>query len=160
VSAGALAPEVGAACGLRCRVMSLVLAGLAGAIFGVGLLLSGMTQPAKVIGFLDVGGGWDPSLAFVMGGAVLVNVMAFRLTMGARAEPWFDQVFHVPSRRDLDLPLLAGSAIFGIGWGLGGYCPGPGLVSAAGGAQAGLVFVAAMFVGMLGLRWLRKPRRP
>ncbi|MEZ4367318.1 MAG: DUF6691 family protein [Kofleriaceae bacterium] len=148
-----------ATCGARCRVMSLVLAGLAGAVFGVGLLVSGMTQPAKVIGFLDLFGDWDPSLGFVMGGAVVVNLLALRATLATRQDPWFDQLFHLPSRQDLDLPLLAGAAVFGVGWGLGGLCPGPGLVSAAGLGQAGLVFTAAMVVGMVGLRWLRTPPR-
>ena len=150
----------GAACGTRCRMMSLVMAGLAGAVFGIGLLLSGMTDPAKVIAFLDVSGDWDPSLAFVMGGAVLVNFVAYRLIVGRRHEPWFDVIFHLPSRRDLDLPLLIGAAVFGVGWGLGGLCPGPGLVSAAGGSQAALVFVGTMVVGMLLARIARnRPRR-
>ncbi len=138
-----------AACGARCRIMALVLALAGGALFGAGLLVSGMTQPAKVIGFLDVTRGWDPSLAFVMGGAVVVYGLAFRL-IRRRREPWFDGSFHLPTRRDLDLPLLAGSALFGIGWGLGGLCPGPGLVAAAAGNPAGLAFVAAMLVGMIG----------
>jgi uncharacterized membrane protein YedE/YeeE len=129
--------------------MSIVLAAVAGALFGAGLLVSGMTQPAKVIAFLDVARGWDPSLAFVMGGAVVVNALAFWAVRRTRGEPWFDGAFHVPTRADIDAPLLAGAAIFGIGWGLGGLCPGPGLVVAAAGSATGLAFVAAMLVGML-----------
>jgi uncharacterized membrane protein YedE/YeeE len=129
-------------------MLSLVLAGVAGALFGVGLLISGMTQPAKVIGFLDVTRHWDPSLAFVMGGAVMVYAVAFRTIVGRRA-PWFGGQFHLPSRRDIDAPLIAGAALFGIGWGLAGLCPGPGIVTAAAGTSTGLAFVAAMIVGML-----------
>jgi hypothetical protein len=137
-----------AACGTRCRVGSLLVAGIAGALFGAGLLVSGMTQPAKVIGFLDVTSGWDPSLAFVMGGAVLVYAIAFRLVRGRRSTPWFESAFHLPTRRDVDAPLVAGAALFGVGWGLGGLCPGPGLVSAAAGTATGLAFVAALIAGM------------
>lgn len=138
-----------AACGTRCRAMSLVLALLAGALFGAGLLISGMTEPAKVIGFLDVTRGWDPSLGFVMAGAVAVYAVIFRGVSRRRRAPWFDVAFHLPTRRDIDLGLVAGAAIFGIGWGLGGLCPGPGLVAAASGSSTGLLFVAAMVVGML-----------
>jgi uncharacterized protein len=135
-------------CGRRCRVMSLVLAGVAGLAFGAGLLISGMTQPAKVIGFLDILGRWDPSLMFVMGGGVVVYMIAFRAIRHSRDDPWFDVRFHLPTRRDLDAPLLVGSALFGIGWGLGGLCPGPGIVSAASGSITGIAFVAAMLAGM------------
>lgn len=136
------------ACGTRCRTMSLVLAGMVGALFGAGLLLSGMTQPAKVIGFLDPTNGWDPSLAFVMGGAAIVYALLFRLIRTHRERPWLDVSFHLPTRRDLDRPLVIGSALFGIGWGLGGLCPGPGIVSAAAGSTTGVAFVAAMLAGM------------
>lgn len=136
------------ACGARCRVMSLVLAGLAGLIFGAGLLISGMTQPSKVIGFLDVTGNWDPSLMFVMGGGVVIYMIGFRAVRAWRREPWFDAKFHLPTRRDLDAPLLLGSAVFGIGWGLGGLCPGPGIVAAASGSITGVAFIVAMLAGM------------
>jgi len=135
-------------CGRRCARMSIVLAAASGALFGVGLLVSGMTQPAKVIGFLDVTSNWDPSLAFVMGGAVAVYAVLFRLAL-RRSDPWFDVKFHLPTRSDIDVSLIAGSALFGIGWGLGGLCPGPGLVAAAGGSMPALAFVGAMIVGML-----------
>ena len=134
-------------CGTRCRVMSIVLAGVAGLVFGAGLLISGMTQPAKVIGFLDVR-AWDPSLMFVMGGGVLVYMVALRAIRRWRADPWFDVTFHLPTRRDLDARLLVGAALFGVGWGLGGLCPGPAIVSAASGSVAGIAFVAAMLFGM------------
>lgn len=137
-----------AMCGLRCRVMALVLPGLAGALFGAGLLVSGMTRPDKVVGFLDLGGSWDPSLAFVMAGAAMVYALLFRVIRMRRQEPWFDIAFHVPTRRDLDAPLIIGAAIFGAGWGLGGLCPGPALVAAASGSGSALAFVAAMLVGM------------
>lgn len=129
--------------------MRLLIAALTGALFGAGLLVSGMTQPARVIGFLDVTGAWDPSLTFVMGGAILVNALAFWWIARRRAAPWFDGAFHLPTRQDVDLPLVAGAAIFGVGWGLVGYCPGPALVAAAAGSASGATFVAAMLVGML-----------
>ena len=134
--------------GTRRRILSLSLAGLAGAIFGAGLLISGMTQPAKVIGFLDPTRGWDPSLAFVMAGAATVYALLFRWIQRRRSRPWLDVRFHLPTRRDLDRPLVVGAALFGIGWGLGGLCPGPGIVAAASGSIAGLAFVAAMLAGM------------
>jgi uncharacterized membrane protein YedE/YeeE len=128
--------------------VSLIVAALTGALFGTGLIVAGMTQPSRIIGFLDVLSGWQPSLMFVMGGAVLVYAVAFRWVRGALRAPWLDSRFHVPARKDLDLPLVVGAAIFGIGWGLGGYCPGPALVSAASGSTSALTFVAAMLVGM------------
>jgi uncharacterized membrane protein YedE/YeeE len=137
--------------------MRSLVAALAGVLFGAGLLVSGMTRPAKVIGFLDVTGAWDPSLAFVMAGAVLVNASLFWTVARRRRAPWLDATFHLPTRRDVDLPLVAGSALFGIGWGLGGFCPGPGLVSAAAGSTAGLAFVAAMLAGMLVQRVAASP---
>jgi uncharacterized membrane protein YedE/YeeE len=133
------------------RAMPTLLAALAGVLFGAGLLVSGMTQPAKVVGFLDVTRGWDPSLGFVMAGAVAVYALAFR-RIRRRATPWFDGAFHLPTRRDVDATLLAGAAIFGVGWGLGGLCPGPGLVAAAGGSTTAIAFVAAMLTGMLAHR--------
>jgi uncharacterized protein len=131
----------------RHRAGSLALAALAGALFGAGLLVSGMTQPAKVVAFLDVAHGWDPSLGFVMGAAVVVYSLAFAW-ISRRREPWFDGMFHLPNRRDIDAPLVIGAAIFGVGWGLGGYCPGPGMVAAVGGSASAIVFVAAMLGGM------------
>ena len=143
-----------ASCGLRCRVMSLLLPAVAGALFGVGLLVAGMTQPARVIGFLDVTRAWDPTLAFVMGGAVIAYAVAIRVVRRRRSEPWFDIAFHVPTRRDLDARLLVGAAIFGVGWGLGGLCPGPALVAAGSASAHMLGFLAAMLLGMFEYRRL------
>lgn len=123
-----------------------------GALFAVGLAVSGMTKPAKIVGFLDVFGAWDASLAFVMAGALLVHVITYRL-ITKRASPLFEGRFHIPTRRDVDLRLVVGSALFGVGWGLGGYCPGPGLVSAASGALSGTLFVIGMTAGMKFEHW-------
>ncbi len=128
--------------------MNIFSAFAAGLVFGVGLLLSGMTDPGKVIGFLDLAGSWDPSLAFVMGGAVLVGVFAFALA-ARRTRSFLGGAMQLPSRRDIDARLIAGSVVFGIGWGLAGYCPGPALVGFGSGVQQAAVFVAAMLVGML-----------
>jgi uncharacterized membrane protein YedE/YeeE len=117
--------------------MKIVSAFAAGLVFGIGLILSGMTDPAKVIGFLDVTGTWDPSLAFVMAGAIAVAFFAF-----ARA-------LHLPERRDIDARLVGGSVVFGIGWGLAGFCPGPAIVAFGGGFDKATVFVIAMLAGML-----------
>jgi len=120
----------------------------AGALFAVGLALSGMTRPSKVVGFLDLAGDWDASLAFVMMGAIAVHFVAYRVVL-RRPAPLFDVRFHLPTRKDIDLRLVLGAALFGVGWGLGGYCPGPGLVSAAAGSLGALVFVVGMTAGML-----------
>ena len=128
--------------------MNIVAALLAGLVFGAGLILSGMTDPGKVIGFLDLAGRWDPSLAFVMGGAILVGFFAFRLA-GARGKAFLGDAMHLPQRRDIDTRLVAGSVVFGIGWGLAGFCPGPALVSFGSGVDQAAVFVAAMLGGMM-----------
>jgi uncharacterized protein len=143
-----------------------ILALLAGLLFSLGLVVSGMTQPAKVIGFLHLAGlsqgiswqaapgFWDPSLALVMGGALLVTLIAFAITP-QKPKPWADDKFHLPTRNDIDAKLLIGSALFGIGWALAGYCPGPGLASILTGGVDALVFVAALVVGMWSAkRWL------
>jgi uncharacterized membrane protein YedE/YeeE len=124
-----------------------IFAALSGALFAVGLAVSGMTRPAKVVGFLDLSGAWDPSLAFVMLGAIGVHFVATRL-ITRRARPLFEERFHLPTRKDLDARLLLGAALFGVGWGLGGFCPGPGLVSAASGSLPAFVFVVGMTLGM------------
>jgi uncharacterized membrane protein YedE/YeeE len=125
-----------------------LVSGLAGALFGAGLVISGMTKTSKVVGFLDLFGQWDPSLVFVMIGGIAVHFVLLRVVL-RREAPLFDDKFHLPTRRDLDKKLILGAALFGVGWGLGGYCPGPGLVSAASGALPALAFVAAMTFGML-----------
>jgi uncharacterized protein len=141
----------------------------AGLLFAVGLVMSGMTQPTKVIGFLNIGGLtqgvswtaqaglWDPSLAFVMGGALLVTFVAFLFTPRAGKKPWAAQVFTLPDRRDIDSRLIAGSLLFGIGWGLAGYCPGPALASVLTGGMDAIAFVVAMLVGMIAAKQLMKP---
>lgn len=124
---------------------------LAGIIFGFGLALSGMANPAKVIGFLDVAGDWDPTLALVMGGALLVTYPALRLIF-RRERPVLAEDFDVPTKQQIDPRLVGGSALFGIGWGLGGFCPGPAVTALvpafAGGLLPVFAFVAAMLVGM------------
>ncbi len=120
---------------------------LAGLVFGIGLILSGMTNPAKIIGFLDFTGKWDPSLVFVMLGAIFVSFFAFRIAE-KKSSTVLGQPISIPSKKDLDARLIAGSAIFGIGWGLAGYCPGPGLASIATGGLQPILFVIAMLVGM------------
>jgi uncharacterized membrane protein YedE/YeeE len=127
--------------------MPLITAFLAGLLFGSGLILSGMTNPAKVLAFLDLAGQWDPSLAFVMVGAILVAALAFRVA-GARARPLFGASVHLPAARHIDRRLVLGSLVFGLGWGLVGYCPGPALAALAVGGRPTLIFVAAMVAGM------------
>lgn len=122
--------------------------GLAGLLFGLGLGISGMTMPEKVIGFLDLSHAWDPSLAMVMVGAIAVHLAALRLIL-ERGSPVLAERFGIPTRQDIDLRLVGGAALFGVGWALGGYCPGPGLVSSGSGLGEGLVFTAALTVGML-----------
>jgi uncharacterized protein len=128
--------------------MNIAAAFGAGLVFGIGLILSGMTDPGKVIGFLDVFGNWDPSLAFVMGGAILVGFFAFALAQ-KRAQTFLGSALHLPQNRDIDNRLVGGSLVFGIGWGLGGFCPGPALVSFGSGQEKAAIFVAAMLGGML-----------
>lgn len=128
--------------------MKLVSAYGSGALFAVGLAVSGMTRPEKVVGFLDLAGAWDPSLALVMVGAIGVHFVAHRLLRG-RSTPLLDERFHFPTRKDIDRRLLLGAAMFGVGWGLGGFCPGPGLVSGGAGSPVAIAFVVAMTVGVL-----------
>lgn len=118
-----------------------------GLVFGLGLLVSGMANPAKVLAFLDLAGAWDPSLALVMGGAILVGLIAFTVA-GRREQSLLGEPMRLPTRRDLDLPLILGSLGFGVGWGLAGFCPGPALVALGAGEVKALVFVAAMLGGM------------
>jgi uncharacterized protein len=124
---------------------------LAGLLFGLGLVISQMINPAKVLAFLDLAGNWDPSVAFVMIGAIPVAAIGFR-AVRARLAPVLDTQFHGPSHTKVDARLVFGSALFGVGWGLVGYCPGPALTSLALGRWQSFVFVAAMLVGMVGYR--------
>ncbi|MFT0860758.1 DUF6691 family protein [Ancylobacter sp. G4_0304] len=124
-----------------------------GLLFGIGLVVSGMSDPAKVLNFLDLFGTFDPSLAFVMGGAVLVAFIGFRLAL-RREAPLMAPRFQIPTRRDIDARLIVGPALFGIGWGLGGFCPGPAFTALGLGAAGTLVFVPAMLAGMWSARHL------
>ena len=128
--------------------MSTFFSFIAGLIFGVGLIISGMTNPAKVQGFLDLFGRWDPSLAFVMGGAIAVGLIAFQVAK-KRSTTLLGGPMQLPTRRDIDAPLVLGSLLFGAGWGLGGFCPGPAITALGAGSIPALIFVAAMLVGML-----------
>nr|WP_298101140.1 YeeE/YedE family protein [uncultured Shinella sp.] len=120
---------------------------LSGIVFGFGLSLSGMLNPVRVQGFLDVFGNWDPSLAFVLGGAVAVAFIGVQVMKKMR-RPTFDDSFHLPTDRKIDAPLVIGSALFGLGWGIGGFCPGPAVASLSVGLPQTLLFVVAMLVGM------------
>lgn len=134
--------------------LALPLAALgAGLMFGLGLVISDMINPAKVLNFLDVAGSWDPSLAFVMGGAMGVTAIGYRLIL-PRGKPLFAGSFSLPTARQLDPRLIGGAALFGAGWGLAGFCPGPALSAAALGQWQVYLFLAAMLAGMGGWRWL------
>jgi len=128
--------------------MHIIMALLVGLVFGLGLIISGMTDPSKVIGFLDLGGRWDPSLAFVMGGAILVGLVTFRFT-ARRDRSLLGDVIRLPTATHIDRRLVLGSLAFGTGWGLAGYCPGPALASLASGGSKPLIFTAAMIAGMV-----------
>jgi uncharacterized membrane protein YedE/YeeE len=136
--------------------MGFALAVIAGAVFALGLAIGGMTVPSKVTGFLDVGGAWDPALALVMAGALLVYAPLLRI-IRRRGRPLADEQFHWPAQRAIDARLIGGAAIFGVGWGLSGYCPGPALASLVGGASSAIVFVAAMIGGIAIARALVRP---
>ena len=142
--------------------MNALAAFAAGLVFGIGLIVSGMTDPGKVIGFLDLAGRWDPSLAFVMGGAILVGYFSFAAA-GKRGRTFLGGAMQLPTRRDIDARLVAGSAVFGIGWGLAGFCPGPALVAFGAGIDQAALFVAAMLAGMViydaAERLIHAPRR-
>ena len=132
--------------------MSRISEFLVGLLFGLGLILSGMTDPAKVQGFLDLAGAWDPSLAFVMGGAIAVGFFAFALAR-KRTTSFLGGALHLPKATQIDRRLVLGGLTFGAGWGLAGFCPGPGIVSMASGEVKAAVFVAAMLVGMAVYEW-------
>lgn len=137
-------------------VLSALLSGL---VFGLGLIVSGMANPAKVLGFLDLAGAWDPSLALVMGGAIAVGFFAFLIAKN-RTRSFIGAEMKLPTASAIDNRLLAGSALFGAGWGIAGFCPGPGLVALGMGEQKAIVFVAAMLAGMVIFSWLEKRKSP
>ena len=138
--------------------MRETIAGLStGFIFGLGLCLSQMTDPAVVLGFLDIAGAWDPTLMFVMAGGVAVAFVGYRYVLRRKQPLWASKFPATPSG-SIDTPLISGAAIFGVGWGLAGYCPGPAVVSLASGRRQILLFIAAMLVGMIAVRWMRTSR--
>jgi uncharacterized protein len=128
--------------------MKLLMALLAGLVFGLGLIVSGMTDPSKVTGFLDLAGAWDPSLALVMGGAIAVGLIAFRMAR-TRTQAVLGGPMQLPAARQIDRRLVLGGLTFGVGWGLAGFCPGPALASIATGGSKPLIFTGAMLLGMV-----------
>ncbi len=126
----------------------------AGLLFGGGLTISQMVNPQKVISFLDVAGDWDPSLAFVMGGALIVTLIGYRLVL-KRNGPLFEDKFRLPTRNDIDAPLIAGAALFGVGWGLAGLCPGPALASASFAGMNAFIFVSTMVLTNFVFRFIK-----
>lgn len=129
-----------------------------GVLFALGLGISGMTQPGKVTAFLDFLGSWDPSLLFVMAGAILVYAIGYRVVL-KRPKPLLTASFSIPKLREVDVPLAAGAAIFGIGWGLAGFCPGPALTAVASLRFEPILFVASMLAGMVLFQWTRRERK-
>ncbi|WP_331456562.1 DUF6691 family protein [Herbaspirillum chlorophenolicum] len=140
------------------RVPAIIVSFASGLLFGLGLMLSGMADPAKVLGFLDLAGNWDPSLAFVMIGAIGVGVLAFAVAR-RRKSSWLGLPMQLPTATGITPRLLAGSALFGIGWGVAGFCPGPALVALGMGEGKAIAFVLAMLAGMLVFEWLEARRR-
>ena len=124
-----------------------------GLVFGLGIMVSGMSNPAKVVNFFDVFGTWDPSLAFVMGGALIVTAIGYRLVFRAKG-PVFENKFYVPNNKTLDAKLIGGSLIFGIGWGISGFCPGGAIPALGTGDLSVITFVGSMVAGMLGAKSL------
>jgi uncharacterized protein len=133
-------------------MLRMLVALFSGTLFGLGLAASGMVDPAKVIGFLDVTGDWDPTLAFVMGGALLVTIPTFRLIL-KHPHPALADDFELPSNKGLDTRLIGGATLFGVGWGLAGFCPGPSVTALATGLTPVFAFVAAMVAGMVLYKW-------
>ena len=136
------------------RLMTHYLIGL---VFGIGISVSGMANPAKVLNFFDIAGTWDPSLIFVMGGALVTAAVGYRVVL-RRSAPLFDTMFHLPTRRDLDASLLGGAALFGVGWGVTGFCPGGALPALGTGRAEVAIFVASMAAGIVVTRLLRERR--
>jgi len=136
-------------------MVRLILIYLIGVIFGIGILMSGMSNPAKVINFFDVAGSWDPSLAFVMGGALVVTFIGYRVVFG-RPQPIFENGFKLPTNTKLDARLIGGSAVFGIGWGISGFCPGGALPAIGTGMPEVLMFAVAMIAGIFIAKGLQR----
>ncbi len=131
-----------------------ILAGIIGLVFGAGIAISGMANPAKVLNFFDIAGAWDPSLAFVMGGALLVTAIGYQFVL-TRSKPICEARFHLPTNRKLDMPLVAGSAAFGLGWGISGFCPGGAIPALGFGEPSAWAFVGSMLVGIFLARTIR-----
>jgi uncharacterized membrane protein YedE/YeeE len=131
-----------------------ISAGFVGLLFGTGIALSGMANPAKVLNFFDIAGTWDPSLAFVMGGALFVTAIGYWFVL-RREKPVCETKFHLPTNRKLDVPLIAGSAVFGVGWGISGFCPGGAIPALGLGEVSAWIFVGAMLVGIFAARTVR-----
>lgn len=138
------------------RYLSIYLIGL---VFGTGISLSGMANPAKVLNFFDIAGHWDPSLAFVMGGALITTLIGYRIVF-RRAQPRFDRSFHLPTKTSIDSSLIGGSAVFGLGWGLSGFCPGGALPALGTGQWQVFAFLAAVSIGMLVAQTIRLGGQP
>jgi len=141
---------------MTARLLASIVCGL---IFGAGLLISDMINPGRVLAFLDVAGSWDPSLALVMGGALIPSAVAY-IIRDRRSAPLLDSRFYVPANRSIDWKLVTGSGLFGLGWGLGGFCPGPAIGALSTGRWEAVLFVAAMLVGMSLFRLSRRQRLP
>lgn len=135
-------------------MLRLLSATAIGIVFGVGIAISGMSNPAKVLNFFDIFGTWDPSLLLVMASALVVSFVGYRLVL-RRPAPVFDLKFHLPTKRNLDLPLVGGSALFGVGWGIAGFCPGGAIPALGLGETMPVIFVAAMVAGILAVRGLQ-----
>lgn len=140
---------------MRKQSVSALVAGL---LFGLGLIMSGLTNPAKVIAFLDIFGSWDPSLALVMASAIVIGSVAFKIA-GGRATAWLGDPMHIPNNEKIDRRVIIGSLAFGAGWGLAGFCPGPALVMFATGDMQVMVFVAAMVAGMAAFELIERGRQ-
>ncbi|MEC9244482.1 DUF6691 family protein [Nitratireductor rhodophyticola] len=134
----------------------LVAALVAGLLFGAGIALSGMINPAKVLNFFDLAGTWDPSLAFVMGGGLAVAALGYSLLFGTREKPFFAERFQLPTRSDLDPQLVGGAAVFGIGWGIAGFCPGAAIPALGLGYSDTIVFLASLIAGILVAKSLKR----
>ena len=137
--------------------MSNLFGFVSGLVFGIGLILAGMTEPLKVKGFLDLAGAWDPSLGLVMGGAIALGAVAFARAR-RRDRSWTGAPIEIPANRTIDRRLVTGGVLFGVGWGIGGFCPGPALVALGSGVGSAGIFVAAMLVGMVLHDKLLSPR--
>ncbi len=135
-------------------MLKMISAYVIGLVFGIGIMISGMANPAKVLNFFVLAGTWDPSLALVMGGALLVTAVGYRLVL-KRPAPKLDALFHLPTRKDIDLPLVAGSATFGVGWGIAGFCPGGAIPALGTGRTEVAVFMVALIVGVFVAKGLR-----